>query len=130
MFCAGLGNGLGAGLTLGQPATVARLTLAALAYLPALAVVAAIAALAVALRAPWIAWLAVTFVITTLYLGALLRLPRWLLELSPVGQTTRAEPVPRHGAGGNAHRRNGFGGRRGLDLSQPRRGVNRTGVRR
>ncbi|WP_174683193.1 ABC transporter permease [Mycolicibacterium fortuitum] len=94
MFCAGLGNGLGAGLTLGEPGTIVRLTLAALAYLPALAVVAAIAALAVALRAPWIAWLAVTFVITALYLGALLRLPRWLIELSPVGQTTVPSDFP------------------------------------
>ncbi|OBB30777.1 ABC transporter [Mycolicibacterium peregrinum] len=94
MFCAGLGNGLGAGLTLGEPGTIIRLTLAALAFLPALAVVASIAALAVALRAPWIAWLAVTFVITALYLGALLRLPRWLIELSPVGQTTVPSQFP------------------------------------
>ncbi|MGV0738848.1 ABC transporter [Mycobacterium syngnathidarum] len=94
MLCAGLGNGLGAGLTLGEPATVIRLTVSALAYLPALAVVAAIAALAVALRAPWIAWLTVTFVITALYLGALLRLPRWLIELSPVGQTTVPSNFP------------------------------------
>jgi ABC-2 type transport system permease protein len=48
----------------------------------------------VALRAPWIAWLAVTFVITALYLGALLRLPRWLIELSPVGQTTVPSSFP------------------------------------
>lgn len=94
MFCAGLGNGLGAGLTLGEPGTVVHLTVAALAYLPALAVVASIAALAVALRAPWIAWLAVTFVITALYLGALLRLPRWLIDLSPVGQTTVPSSFP------------------------------------
>ena len=94
MFFAGLGNGLGAGLTLGEPGTIIRLTLAALAYLPALAVIASIAALAVALRSPWIAWLAVTFVITALYLGALLRLPRWLIELSPVGQTTVPSEFP------------------------------------
>lgn len=94
MFFAGLGNGLGAGLTLGEPGTIIRLTLAALAYLPALAVIASIAALAVALRSPWIAWLAVTFVITALYLGALLRLPRWLIELSPVGQTTVPSQFP------------------------------------
>jgi ABC-2 type transport system permease protein len=31
--------------------------------------------------------LAVTFVVTSLYLGALLRLPQWLLDASPVGQT-------------------------------------------
>ena len=94
MFCAGLGNGLGAGLTLGEPGTIIGLTLAALAYLPALAVVASIAALAVALRSPWMAWLAVTFVIAALYLGALLRLPRWLIELSPVGRTTVPSEFP------------------------------------
>ena len=94
MFFAGLGNGLGAGLTMGEPQTVVRLTLAGLGYVPALAVMAAVAALAVALRRPWIAWLAVTFVITALYLGALLRLPQWLIDLSPVGQTTVPTDVP------------------------------------
>ncbi|AKS33005.1 ABC transporter permease [Mycolicibacterium goodii] len=88
LLCAGVGNGLGAGLTLGDLPTVGRLALAALAYLPALAVMAAVAALAVALRLVWIAWLAVTFVIVGLYLGALLRLPRELLDLSPIGRTT------------------------------------------
>ena len=43
--------------------------------------------MAVALRLPWIAWLAVTFVVISLYLGALLRLPQWLLDASPIGQT-------------------------------------------
>ncbi|MGV0745478.1 ABC transporter permease [Mycolicibacterium sp. XJ870] len=94
MFCAGLGNGLGAGLTLGEPETIARLTLAGLAFVPALAVMAAVAALAVALRASWIGWLAVTFVIAALYLGALLRLPQWLIDLSPVGQTTAPSDYP------------------------------------
>ena len=46
------------------------------------------AALAVALRQTWIAWSAVAFVVLSLYLGALLRLPRWLIDLSPVGRTT------------------------------------------
>jgi len=94
MFFAGLGNGLGAGLTLGEPATIAKLTLAGLAYVPAMAVVAAVAALAVAVRHAWIGWLAVTFVVTSLYLGALLRLPRWLIDLSPVGRTTVPTDVP------------------------------------
>jgi len=92
MLCAALGNGLGAGVTLGQPATVFRLTAAGIAYVPALAVIAGIAALAVALRRPWIGWLAVTYVVTSLYLGALLRLPRWLIDASPVSRTT----VPTH----------------------------------
>ena len=94
MFFAGLGNGLGAGLTIGEPGTVVTLTLAGLAYVPALAVMAAVAALAVALRRTWIAWLAVTFVIAALYLGALLRLPAWLVDLSPVGRTTAPTDVP------------------------------------
>jgi polyether ionophore transport system permease protein len=94
MFFAGLGNGLGAGLTLGEPATIAKLTVAGLAFVPAMAVVAAVAALAVALRYAWIGWLAVTFVVTSLYLGALLRLPRWLIDLSPVGRTTAPSHYP------------------------------------
>jgi ABC-2 type transport system permease protein len=94
MFFAGLGNGLGAGITLGESQTIARLTLAGLAYVPAMAVVAGVAALAVALRRSWIGWLAVTFVVVSLYLGALLRLPRWLIDLSPVGRTTAPMNYP------------------------------------
>jgi ABC-2 type transport system permease protein len=94
MFFAGLGNGLGAGMTLGEPQTVVRLTLAGLAFVPAMAVLAGIAALAVALRHAWIGWLAVTFVVVSLYLGALLRLPRWLIDLSPVGRTTAPTDFP------------------------------------
>ena len=76
MFFAGLGNGLGAGITLGEPGTIVRLTLGGLAYVPAMAVMAGIAAIAVAVRRGWIGWLAVTFVVVSLYLGALLRLPQ------------------------------------------------------
>jgi ABC-2 type transport system permease protein len=94
MFFAGLGNGLGAGVTLGEPGTIVKLTLAGLAFVPAMAVIAGIAALAVAVRHTWIGWLAVTFVVTSLYLGALLRLPRWLIDLSPVGRTTVPSDVP------------------------------------
>lgn len=94
MLGAGLGNGLGAGLTLGEPATIVRLTVAGLAFVPALAVLAGVAALAVALRRPWLAWLAVTFVVASLYLGALLRLPRWVLELSPVGRIRVPSETP------------------------------------
>jgi polyether ionophore transport system permease protein len=94
MFSAGLGNGLGAGITLGEPEIVVRLTLAGLAYVPAMAVLAGVAALAVATRRTWIGWLAVTFVVVSLYLGALLRLPRWLIDLSPVGRTTAPSSVP------------------------------------
>ena len=94
MVFAGLGNGLGAGLTLGEPGTIVKLTLAGLAYVPAMAVLAGVAALAVAVKHPWIGWLAVTFVVTSLYLGALLGLPRWLIDLSPVGRTTAPTHYP------------------------------------
>ncbi|GAC1400902.1 MAG: ABC transporter [Mycobacterium sp.] len=94
LFFAGLGNGLGAGVTLGDPGTIVKLTLAGLVYLPAMAVLAGIAALAVSLRHTWIGWLAVTFVVLALYLGALLRLPHWLIDLSPVGRTTAPMHYP------------------------------------
>jgi ABC-2 type transport system permease protein len=87
MFFAGLGNGLGAAVTIGEPDTIWRLTLAGLAFVPAMAAMAGVAALAVSLRQAWIGWLAVTFVVISLYLGALLRLPQWLLDASPVNQT-------------------------------------------
>lgn len=93
LACAGLGNGVGAGLTLGEPATILRLTAAALAYLPAMAVVAGVAALGVAVRRPGIGWLAVTFIVAALYLGALLRLPRWVVDSSPVGRITAPSSV-------------------------------------
>ncbi|OBG16589.1 ABC transporter [Mycolicibacterium celeriflavum] len=94
MLAAGLGNGLGAGITVGEPATVLRLTRAGLAFVPAMAVMAGLAAFAVAVRRPWIGWLAVAFVVTSLYLGALLRLPQWLIDLSPVGRTTAPTDYP------------------------------------
>jgi ABC-2 type transport system permease protein len=94
MVLAGLGNGLGAAITLGEPQLVVRLTLAGLAQAPAMAVLAGVAAVAVAVKRPWIGWLAVTFVVTSLYLGALLRLPRWLIDLSPVGRTTAPMDYP------------------------------------
>ena len=121
MFFAGLGNGLGAGITLGEPQTIARLTLAGLAYVPAMAVVAGVAALAVALRRAWIGWLAVTFVVTSLYLGALLRLPRWLIDLSPVGRTTAPTDYPVVALTVMVGHRRGTDTGRRLDLSQPRR---------
>lgn len=94
MLAAGVGNGLGTAVALGEPVQVPRLALAGLAFVPALAVLAGAAALAAALRQTWIGWLAVTFVVTSLYLGALLRLPRWLVDASPVAQTTAPSDVP------------------------------------
>ena len=105
MFFAGLGNGLGAGITIGEPQTIWRLTLAGLAFVPAMAVMAGVAALAVALRQPWIGWLAVTFVITSLYLGALLRLPQWLLDAVAGRPDQGADRVFGHRADRHGRRR-------------------------
>jgi ABC-2 type transport system permease protein len=88
MLLAGLGNGLGAAATMRDAGLVPRLAAAGVAHVPAMAVMAGIGALAVAVRRPVIGWLAVTFVVLALYLGALLRLPRWLIDTSPVGRTT------------------------------------------
>ncbi len=94
MLFAGFGNGLGAGITVGEPHTVARLTAAGLTFVPAMAVVAAVSAAAVAVKRPWLAWTFVTYIVLALYLGALLRLPRWLIDASPVGRTTVPTHVP------------------------------------
>jgi ABC-2 type transport system permease protein len=94
MALAGLGNGIGAAVTMGDAGLVGRLTAAGIAHVPAMAVMAGMGALAVAMRRPLIGWLAVTFVVLTLYLGALLRLPPWLIDLSPVGRTTAPASVP------------------------------------
>ncbi|MCX2930759.1 ABC transporter [Mycobacterium sp. CVI_P3] len=93
LACAGVGNGVGAALTMGEPQLIGRLTAAALAFLPAMAVMASVAAVGVALRRPGIGWLAVTFVVVALYLGALLRLPGWLVDSSPVGRTNAPSSV-------------------------------------
>jgi ABC-2 type transport system permease protein len=94
MGVAGLGNGLGAAVTMADADLIPRLTAAGIAQVPAMAVIAGVAAVAVAVRRPLIGWLAVTFVVLSLYLGALLRLPRWLIDLSPVGRTTVPSTAP------------------------------------
>jgi ABC-2 type transport system permease protein len=94
MLVGGFGNGLGAAVTMGEADLVPRLTLAGVAHVPAMAVMAGIGALAVAVRKPLIGWLAVTFVVLSLYLGALLRLPQWLIDLSPIQRTTAPASVP------------------------------------
>lgn len=93
LVCAGLGNGLGAGLTLGEPGTVVRLTFASLAYLPALAAVAGVAAMGVALRHPIVGWITVTYIVLSLYLGALLRIPQWLIDISPISAITAPSSI-------------------------------------
>jgi ABC-2 type transport system permease protein len=88
MLLAGFGMGLGAGIALGEPRDIWRLTLAGAAFLPAMVVMAGVGAVAVATKAPWIAWLAVAFVIVSLYLGPILQFPQWVIGASPIGRTS------------------------------------------
>lgn len=123
MAGAGLGNGLGAGLTLDEPATIVELTVADLAFAPALAVVAGIAALAVAVRRPWMAWLAVAFIVVSLYLGAAAPAAVAARRVTG-GADDRAERLSGGGDGGDVRARRGVHGARRVAVPSPRRGVN------
>ena len=95
MFFAGLGNGLGAGITLGEPQTIRRLTLAG-AGLRArdggdgrrrgARRRGAACRGSVGLQSRSSSYRCTS--------GALLRLPRWLIDLSPVGRTTAPSEYP------------------------------------
>ncbi|WAP52162.1 hypothetical protein OL239_02315 [Arthrobacter sp. ATA002] len=93
----GLGAGLGVAAGTGDAGWAGELTLAALAYLPAIALVAAIAAalFGLAPRITALAWAVVVWAATVLFLGSLLGLPEWAMDLSPlthVPQVPGAEP--------------------------------------
>ncbi|WP_237687410.1 ABC transporter permease [Arthrobacter jiangjiafuii] len=82
----GLGTGLGVWAGTGDAGWIGELTIAAFAYLPAIALAAAIAVALFGL-APQIAalaWAPVVWAAVVLYLGALLNLPEWAADLSPL----------------------------------------------
>jgi ABC-2 type transport system permease protein len=83
---AGLGVGLGVSAVTGEGSWIGQLTLASLAYLPAALLVAAVAvALYGAMpRTAGLSWVLVVWVAGTLFLGELLNLPDWAMDLSPV----------------------------------------------
>ncbi|MHB1064340.1 MAG: ABC transporter permease [Georgenia sp.] len=85
----GLGTGIGIAVAVGDGAAVGRLTVAGLAYVPAvLALMAATVALVGALpRAAGLVWVLVTYVIVVAFFGALLKMPEWAMDISPVGWT-------------------------------------------
>ena len=125
MFFAGLGNGLGAGITLGEPQTIWRLTLAGLAFVPAMAVLAGIAALG-RRGAASVDRLAGSHIRRPV---AVSRRAAAVAALAHRRLSDRAH----HGADGLPGGRNGGDGRRRgradparrLDLSQPRRDLER-----
>jgi ABC-2 type transport system permease protein len=85
ILAAGLGLGVTYGIAAEDVGQVPRLTGAALAYLPALWVVVAIAFALFGFvpRATPVAWAALTVFLVIGFLGQLLRLPDWVMDLSP-----------------------------------------------
>jgi ABC-2 type transport system permease protein len=81
----GAGLGLGAAITSGDASYTGQVVGAALAYAPALWVTAALAVAVFGLipRAIGLAWGLLVYAIFVVYLGGLLNLPDWLLNLSP-----------------------------------------------
>lgn len=81
----GVGMGLGAGLSMSQLSWVGDSVAASLNYLPAILVVAGLALLLVGLvpRAAGAAWIAVVYAVFVMYLGGLLDLPQWAMNISP-----------------------------------------------
>ncbi|MFD0530265.1 ABC transporter permease [Kitasatospora arboriphila] len=87
---AGVFTGLGQGAAMGGTGrAVARLVPAALAQLPAVWLVAAVALAVVGLAPRWstAAWGALAFFLLIGWLGPVLRLPQWALDLSPFTHT-------------------------------------------
>ncbi|MGM7667345.1 ABC transporter permease [Microbacterium sp. A93] len=81
----GVGVGLGVWAGTGQGRWIGEMTGAAAAYLPALLLVAAVAMALFGLlpRLTVLAWAAVVWIALALFLGGLLQLPAWALDLSP-----------------------------------------------
>jgi ABC-2 type transport system permease protein len=85
LFAAGLGLGVTYGIAVDDLGQVTRLTGAALAYTPALWVLVALAFLVFGLapRAVAVVWAVFGLFVVIGFLGELLQLPSWLMDLSP-----------------------------------------------
>ena len=94
---AGLGAGLAAAAVTGDAGLLGRLLAAVLAPLPAVLVVTGVAAVLVAVLPRWsvLAWAVLAWVVLIGLFGPLLRLPEWVVRLSPFGwvPAVPAEPV-------------------------------------
>jgi ABC-2 type transport system permease protein len=91
LLVAGATLGLGAAATSGDGAYVGRVIGAALAYTPAvwLTTALAVAAFGVLPRVSGIAWALLGYAVFVVYLGGLLNLPGWMMNLSPYQHVPR-----------------------------------------
>jgi ABC-2 type transport system permease protein len=82
---AGLGLGAGYALVTGEGGRLGSFTLEALTFVAPLAVLAGLARLLYGLAPRWayLSWLGLVLGFVVLFFGPLLRLPRWLQDLSP-----------------------------------------------
>jgi ABC-2 type transport system permease protein len=91
MTASGLGAAVPYAAEIGDAAQIPRLVGAALAYLPAIWLVAAVASAlyGVAPRTYSVAWVVVIACFVIGFLGEVLKLPHWIIELSPFQHTPR-----------------------------------------
>lgn len=97
----GVGVGLGVTAGTGDRSWIGEMTVAALAYLPAVLLMGALAAalFGAVPRFTSVAWLLVVWLSLALFLGELLGVPDWAMDLSPFAHVPAlpvqdAEPVP------------------------------------
>ena len=86
----GLGVGIGVWSATGDTEWIGDMTLAALAYVPSITLYAAIALALYGLgaRAAGLAWLLVVYTALVTFLGQMLGLPDWAMDLSPLQHVT------------------------------------------
>ena len=92
LIAAGLGMGIGTAASTGDVAYLGTMLNAHLVYLPALAVFLSLAALGFAFRPGWLnlAWIPAVYAIVASYLGIILDLPQWALNMSPLEHVAMA----------------------------------------
>lgn len=93
MVSSGLGVGLGFALVTGETDAIWRYGVSILAQLPGVLVLAGatLALLGLLPRLVWLGWLVLVFCAVVLFFGETLRLPGWLLDVSPF---THLSPAP------------------------------------
>jgi ABC-2 type transport system permease protein len=96
MAAAGLGTALPYAIAIGDAGQIPKLVSAALAYLPATWILVGVAAtvFGAAPRAYSLAWVALAACFVIGFLGEVLKLPHWIIDLSPFQHTPHLPAAP------------------------------------